>query len=258
MVIWNDILQNDWQLDIVLSSVPLWKYDHDLVPVANASGCLVDYAGARFLLSIAHASIARDEWHFEVQTLKIFEDGRAGTWIQPVTMNFLTEFRLIEETNEVTLPKVVDFTYRKITPQIGSQQNIIFANGAMWTGERKIFQPDFNIKPDHKKKYGFFGQVRFSGVKGTRILFDHQLEDNLTYEGKDGNEFIFKLPHPYGSHKNYQGCSGAPIIDEDGNLIALVSYGLKSTNCIYGIDINRYRAALEIEAGPPLPLPPKQ
>lgn len=251
-------MRDRWQLDVVLSSVPLWKYDKYTVPIANASGCLIDYAGSRFLLSIAHASIARDEWHFEGQTLVIHEDGREGTLIHPVKMNFLTEFKLIEGTHEVTKPKLVDFTYRKIPMEMRSKQVIRFADGAIWMDERKVFKPDFDIKPSAGKKYGFFGQVRFSGLQGAQIVFEHQLEDNLKYIGKNGDEFVFQLPHPYGSHKNYQGCSGAPIIDEDGNLIALVSYGLKSTNCIYAIDINRYRAALDIEAGPPLPPPPKK
>jgi hypothetical protein len=257
MVLWNEIYNNEWKQQIVLASIPLWKYDANLFPLANASGCLIDYAGSRFLLSIAHASIAVDEWNFEVETLNISDNGEAGTKIQPFSMQFLTEASLLDKTINFTKPKIADFTYKRISKELDSRHDVLFADGRIMTAKRTIFTPKFDRIPSMDKRYGFFGQVRFAGVEGQRIVFDHRLEDNLKYVGKQGHEFVFELPHPYGSHKNYQGCSGAPIIDEDGELIGLVSYGLKTTNCIYATDINRYRAALDIEAGPPLPKPPK-
>ena len=257
MNLWEEIYMDDWKQQIVLASVPLWKYNAQQFPLANASGCLIDYKGARFILSIAHASIAGDEWNFEVQTTKTWEDGTVGTLIQPINMQFLTEFHLLENKTDFTEPKVVDFTYLKIKKEIESLQIIPFSDGSAAMAKRTVFTPNFEKKPDERKRYGFYGQVRFSGVEGKRIVFENRLEDNLEYIGKQGHEYVFKLPHPYGSHKNYQGCSGAPIIDEDGELVGLVSYGLKETNCIYATDINRYRAALDIEAGPPLPKAPK-
>ena len=251
--LWGEISNSEWKQSIVLSSVPLWKYNDQNVPIANASGCLIDYLGCRFLLSIAHSSIAKDVWHFEVASLHIYENGEKGTCIQPFQMDWLEEFSLIEETYELTESKLVDFTYKKIRSDLGSHHGLCFTQDDQILGaDRTVFKPDFNIKPSNNINYGFYGQVRFKGVSGNKILFDYQLEDKLSYIGKEGDLFVFKLPHPYGSHANYQGCSGAPIIDENGNLVSLVSFGRKSTNCIYGIDINRYRAALDIEAGPSL------
>lgn len=253
MVTWSEILGNDWLESIAASSVPLWKYDKNQFPLANASGCMVDYAGERFLISIAHASIATDEWTFEVKTVDVY-NGEVCTCIQPINMQFLTQFNLGENENQLTEPKIVDFTYRKIPKDLFSIQSIRFADGTLISAQRSVFVPDLEIKPSIEKKYGFFGQVRFNGVIGKRIVFENRLEHDLAYTGRDGDFYVFKLSHPYGSHNGYKGCSGAPIIDEDGNLVCLVSFGKKSTNSIYGIDIHKYMAALQIEANPP----PKQ
>lgn len=240
------ILGNKWKEDIVLSSIPLWKYENEM-PIANAAGCLINYKGKIFILSIAHASIAESEWNVEVKAVDEI-NGELTTVYQPVNMQCLSEFRLNPKTNDFTEPKIVDFTYKTVPDNFTSTDCLGFINkNELLQSKRTIFSPNFDYEPSKDKKYGFYGKVKFNGVKGKFMDFEHRLESELEYIGKENEFLVFKLPHKYGSHKNYIGCSGAPIIDEENNVTALVSYGLKSTNCIYGIDISKYRAALEIE-----------
>jgi hypothetical protein len=247
MDLYNQIYGDSWKENIVLASVPLWKYN-GIMPIANASGCIVEYAGAKFLLSIAHATIADSEWCMEIKSVDSI-GGIPTTVLQPVMMNSLREVRFIPEKNDFTEIKIVDFTYRKLPSSLTSDHVIaIVGDQQVISAERTIFKTDFEVIPDTKKRYGFYGNVNFSGVKGRRIVFEHRLEYDLSYIKTEGEYHVFKLPHKYGAHSNYQGCSGAPIIDSDNNIVALVAFGERSTNSIYGIDISKYKATLEIEA----------
>jgi len=236
--------QHVWATNILLSSIPLWKYENG-IPTANASGCLVDYCGGRFILSVAHATIAKSEWIFEVKTMEEFE-GVMQSILQPIKMNSLSQFKMLNKKGGFTKPKIAEFTY-KMLPEDFSSTHVIFDAGNLRSTHRTVFAPTFEKKPSKNMRYGFYGQTRFRGVVGNSIICKPRLEKNLKYVGKQGDYFKFELPHKYGSHENYLGCSGAPIIDEENNVVALVTFGEKSSNCIFGIDISRYRAALEIE-----------
>ena len=65
MYLMSQIYGNQWKENIVLSCVPLWKFENE-IPIANAGGCLVNYKNTKFILSIAHATIAESEWNIEV------------------------------------------------------------------------------------------------------------------------------------------------------------------------------------------------
>jgi hypothetical protein len=53
----------------------------------------------------------------------------------------------------------------------------------------------------------------------------------------------------YPGHEYFKGCSGAPILDSDGKLVALVCMGVPAVNSIYGVSVKRYKAALDILVG---------
>lgn len=235
-----------WKENIVLSSIPLYKYKNS-IPIANASGCLINYKGKLFIISIAHSSIAESTWNIGVNDVEE-KDGELGTTFQPVDMQSLSQFELIPDSNDFTEPKIVDFTYKKLPNHFKSIHCLGIVNqNELLQSDRTIFSIDRENVPSKSEKYGFYGKVKFKGVSGRNMVFEHRLECDLKYVGKEGDFFLFKLPHRYGSHNNYIGCSGAPIIDTSNNVVAIVSYGLRSTNCIYGIDIRKYKAALEIE-----------
>ncbi len=66
----------------------------------------------------------------------------------------------------------------------------------------------------------------------------------MTYEGKVGDFHAFKLPGEHPGHDYFNGCSGAPIIDVDGNVVALVTEGSISEKRIYGVPIETYLLTL--------------
>jgi len=55
------------------------------------------------------------------------------------------------------------------------------------------------------------------------------------------------MKHP--GHDDFRGCSGAPIIDTKGNVVALVCHGDDASDEIFGISIKDYQLSLDILVG---------
>jgi len=49
----------------------------------------------------------------------------------------------------------------------------------------------------------------------------------------------FKMPENHPGHECFEGCSGAPIIGEDGKVVSLVSGGCVETNEIFGNNLSK-------------------
>ncbi len=49
----------------------------------------------------------------------------------------------------------------------------------------------------------------------------------------------FKMPEKHPGHEWFKGCSGAPIIGEDGKVVSLVSGGCTETNEIFGNNLSK-------------------
>jgi len=69
----------------------------------------------------------------------------------------------------------------------------------------------------------------------------------LTFERSEGDFFVFKLPFPHPGHDSFHGCSGAPIIDSEARVIALLCGGNTQENTVYGISLKKMKAILDIE-----------
>lgn len=75
--------------------------------------------------------------------------------------------------------------------------------------------------------------------------------NNLKYKGEDDDYYIFSLPNNNYEHSNFQGTSGAPILDSNGKLVSLVACGGPSKDSnewiIYGFNLAKYKAMIDIE-----------
>lgn len=227
-----------WINLLKLSSIPLRKIDGDLLPVGIASGCLIDYLGRRVLLSVFHATKRDGNWGIEVR----FEINKGTQIYRPGGFNYLGEMRLGSgKINEI------DFSYVEVSQDLVSYyQEITIDETIQNETPRIVFAPDFSILPSSDELYGFSGQV-LPEMHGTQTLVtQHSICHSLQYIDSENGYHIFKLPFPHPGHKQFEGCSGAPIIDTKGNVVALICYGVKGENTIYGISLAKYKIALDI------------
>lgn len=236
------------------SSVSLVKLDSAGRPVAGgASGCLVDYKGKRYLLTVAHAmregpplslSIRWDSDKRAVMTQQIgkcLSRAAIGT-LQPGSTT-IDDIQMTE----------IDFAYCRYPfnfipefqelDQSGSEK-ILQARPCAIYGEQQL------ASPDPQKSYGFAGHTRPClephpeiEILSTRL----QVCTGLTLVGKNGYFDIFQLPVKHPGHEFFEGCSGAPVIDVDGNLVGLIVKGNTDDSTISAVPINLCTQILDYE-----------
>ena len=172
-----------------------------------------------------------------------FVKGKGAKLYYPGAFNFLAEMTLgIPEIRDV------DFSYTEIPPDVESYFQELTPNGVI-ISERKrtVFRPTFKTFPTKEELYGFSGQIlpEFLPTMGT-LMIEHNTYPGLKYDRTEDSYHVFKLPVEHPGHERFEGCSGAPILDTKGNIVALVCSGNKEKNEIYGISLNKYKVALDI------------
>jgi hypothetical protein len=236
--------KNEWIYRILHSSVPLRQLNKERLPVGIASGCLVDYLGKRILLTVSHATGNQENWAIELCYEKNMD-----TKVYPLgAMHFLKKFSLDDLD-----AKDIDFSYVEVPRDlVPYRQDVHLSGDIMNQAQIEVFKPDFMSEPNEKERYGFSGTVMPSIEKHpSQTYFNTELKvfHNLTYRGKQEDYYIFELPIQHPGHEHFRGCSGAPIIDTQGNVVALVCNGCQKTNRIYGISLRQYKIALDITFG---------
>jgi hypothetical protein len=227
----------NWNKTILLSSVPLRQIGNFGMPINFASGCLIDYNENHILLTVSHATDNNGKWAIEVSA-----KDNLGTQLYKLgTMNFLKSIDLLTEEEEK-----IDFSYTTVPNEILPFYHILDENNKIQKKiPRLIHKINFEYVPCNDKKYGFSGNTMFR--QDDFILQSiNRLVKDLKYVGDEGLFYKFKLPIKHPGHEYFKGTSGAPIIDEDGNVAALVCKGDIYNDIIYGIPLKNYKIFIDI------------
>ena len=241
------------QSKLEVSSVPLAKINDANLPAGFASGCLMDYYGRCLLLTVAHAARKGPPlalalgWEPAMRRMKLWKFGG---------LNFLGRAQLEPgKTFEKMEVAAVDFPYvdvpadlqprlEKIDPHTG---NILESRACTVWPASAIAEPKAGVR------YGFAGHTKPSLEDHSLVAADVKFCCTelrvcfpMSFVGHHEDMCIFQLPVEHPGHDFFQGCSGAPIIDEKGRVVALVCQGSIEDSMIYGISLRRYQFALDI------------
>jgi hypothetical protein len=94
--------------------------------------------------------------------------------------------------------------------------------------------------------YGFSGQVRTEIHGSDQLVSEMVVYPGLLYRGTENGYHTFKLPVRHPGHDAFSGCSGAPIIDTKGRLVALVCSGDTSDDTIVGVSLAKFGIGLDV------------
>lgn len=226
----------DW---ILITSIPLRKIGPNDVPIGNASGCLVNYRGRRFILTASHAvKLGSSDWVIELG----YDEKRGIEIFRPACFLYLGEMTEIAD---------VDFCYAEVPTDIESTFQYLTPLGPKSEKRsRHVFDFTTVKEPDTNEMYGFSGQVHPERHGTHAMVTEMAVYPGLRYNKSNGPFYEFKLPVPHPGHDFFEGCSGAPIVDTEGRLVALVSHGAPESknvipNVIHGIALSRYKFALD-------------
>ncbi len=234
---------------MTLSFVSLKEVDSNNRPIGgNASGCIVEYNNKKFLLTVFHA-VGKGRWGI---CLRWIPERRTVESYLLNNLTFLTEIDIKSFKSTQ-----IDFAVQMIKEKnVEPYFQVIDVNeNIKYEKKITIHRLNFEVEPSKDQLYSFAGLTQSQKIEregDNDIIKQHvTVVKKLKFIKKmDGdNIYVFKLPHPYIDHKFYKGCSGAPILDQNNNIVALVVEGNKDTDEIYGINMNKFKVILDVESG---------
>lgn len=218
-------------------------------PVGFGSCCIIIYRERRFFVSVSHVTDA-DGYNTFLETNQPFDE--RGPIIQPI--EGICYFDQIKVTDDMSLE---DF---ESVLQQGKRLDIAFAeikhDIALLQPEMdfRAFKVEESIKlplymddialPTKEERYGFFGKVRHQ-YNGMQLAMSPTLKHSLTFHRTKGDFYMFLAPQIITDSEDYEGCSGAPILDSQCRIVALACAVYTGTRIIYGFPIQKCKELLD-------------
>src|SRR3546814_8784894 len=117
------------------------------MPDSVASGCIVNFRGLKFVLSVSHATGNCDNWAAELKHVQ----GRGTELYRVGNINFLTEHNIVDGTGED-----VDFSYSQVPADFGAWFQVLDPSGVVQHEEPRAefdfarYEPDPHQTLDRK------------------------------------------------------------------------------------------------------------
>ena len=230
--------QQEWLEWMILTSTPLRKLSEDNMPVGIASGAVLDFRGKRFLLTVSHAvNMENTDW-----VMELGYDEEKGTEVyKPNYFSYIGEINI--KSGKI---KDIDYAYAEIAKDVNPVYQPLTPRGpAAEKMPRHIFTEDDIVEPNTNTVYAFSGQVFPEMHDESGFVTQPTVYPGIKFLRSEGPFHVFTLPVEHPGHDSFKGCSGAPIVDLEHNLVALVCKGFIEDNTIYGISLGRYKFSLE-------------
>jgi hypothetical protein len=228
--------------DVILSGVNLHCLDENNKPISIGTGCIIDMPDCDYLLTVFHVANKKDG---RLAILSEYVEGKGqeyvvlGDFTYQCFINTKTGKRKDIEFAFAKIPYKYDYFYQEISP-------IGIVNRSKRIKKFKLHQ----IKePSVNNNYGFAGHTQPSIIDNYAFQthFIHHLD--YKYNKTEGWAYIFEPPIEHPGHKYYKGYSGAPIVDENNNIVSLVICEDIGKNEIYGIDFEKAMIGFKFEIG---------
>ena len=216
------------------------------------SGCFIEYKGFTLFLTVYHTV---KNYSLNTGIVADFDENK-GVKLLPVGVRPL----IIKGDLKTGKFGDLDFAYVKCATMPECYFFILDELGKMkYKTKRIILQTCLTDIPTKTEKYGFAGFIHGRLLSNSTSKFNVALYqelayyDNLKYKKTNDDYYIFSLPNENYGHDNFQGTSGAPILDSNGNLVSLVACGHPSKDgkewIIYGFNLAKYKTMIDIECG---------
>ena len=227
----------EWLEWVNVTSFPLRRLGDSGTPVEFASGCLIDYRGRRFLLSVQHA-VGKLSTNWVVDLGQSSTTGMA--YYKPNSFNYVAEIKRGE--SEI---RQIDFCYTEVSTDLTGVYQHVTPRGIFDERPRHIFQTNLDDMPAANEIYAFSGEVKPEQHEPDAIAFEKRVYPGLRYARTEGERHVFKLPVDHPGDDHFRGCSGAPIVDQNRRVVALVCCGDVAEGTISGVSLARYKFAFD-------------
>ena len=137
-------------------------------------------------------------------------------------------------------------TFTKLTESIDIKQPAMdFGYFKIDEGNKLMLDLEYATIPKKDKTYSFYGKVR-PKYEGIYLKMIPALQNGLKFHRTNGYFHMFLAPEIIKNKDDYRGCSGAPILDSDGQIVALACKVLENTKIVYGFSIQECMKLIKI------------
>jgi len=229
----------NWPELIKYSTVPLRKLDDNNMPCGIGSGCLFDFKVYRFLLTVFHVAEKSAKWCAQLQ----FNDE-----VQKTEVLYLNEFSFIGDfTQDKKSITDVEFSFHPVPNDLKCFFHHRTRDGkTIELKERPVLTLNDVGEPDKQTYYGFSGEIKPTSIPDLSAFeTEIHIYHGLKYDRFENDRHYFKMPEKHPGHEWFRGCSGAPIIGENGKVVSLVCGGCTEKNEIYGNNLQKCMRTLD-------------
>jgi hypothetical protein len=226
--------------DLLLASIPLVERGSDGLVIGACSAALVRYRERRVILTVAHSTANEGNWgvveRCEPATgqTRLYQLG-AFTYVWKGTIGE-SSLRPVDVAF-VRVPDSLSPIFQRINARTFAVEEEV---------ARYELSTELDLEPRKGTLYGFAGAAEVDMAMRS-VFGDIRTEDSLTLSGSDDDWYYFDLNRPHPGDKYYKGCSGAPILDADLGLVALVAGRRDGTDEIRALRLSRFRSVLDAE-----------
>jgi hypothetical protein len=236
---------------IIRSSIQVFMADpENPKPQVFGSGCLINYLDRLFFISVFHVTNYDLTAFLETN----LPPNEIGPPIQPI--GGLCSFDLFEVTKDMEIKEfedllkkpleTLDVTFAEVKHPITLlQPEMDFGAFKIDAGHKIILSSDNLAIPTKDKTYGFYGKIKHK-YNGKYLEMTPTFKHSLTFHRTNKYFHMFLAPETIVNKEDYEGCSGAPILDSDGNIVALACKILVGSKVIYGFSIQECMKLLKI------------
>ena len=235
---------------IVRSSIQVFLADaKNPKPEGFGSGCIIEYLNRKFFVSVSHVTDLGDLTTF-LETNLPFDE--RGPILQPVGgICYFDQLKVTKEMNledfEAMLEKGkrLDICFAELKEPISLLQpeTDFIAFKVPESNKLPLFMDDAVI-PVKDERYGFYGKIRHD-YEGNKLKMTSTFKHSLKYHRSQDHFHIFLAPKIIKDKEDYEGCSGAPILDSQGRIVALACAIRTGTTMIYGFSIQECKRLLD-------------
>jgi hypothetical protein len=225
-----------------------------MTPESFGSGCIVFYKDRYFLLSVSHVTDLENAAVF-IETNQPPNEDLQTPLYGVGQMCYFDEFTVPnDKLNEINnfedltnFPSnTLDITFCEIKQNVTFlQPEWNFGYCKIEKGDKVFLNLDLAGTPTPGKLFGFCGRVR-QKIEGMWLKSQPTLKLDLEFDGTRGDFHQFISPEIIVDADDYRGCSGSPILDEDGKLVALTSSVMEGGKLIFGFSIEKCKQLLDL------------
>lgn len=223
-------------------------------PLGFGSGCLVSYKNRQFLLSVEHVANIKGAGlcimtYMPTTGLQTSLYSVGSTWYfdqYKLPKNALHQGIATIDDLDKFYDETLDITFCEIKGHVEMiQPEWVFPEFTIYKGPRIALTLETAGAPEKGKEYGFAGSIRHN-VESASIKTVPTMKVGLTYGGRIGMMEYFISPDLIKDADDYRGCSGAPILDEEGKLVALAAIVKTGSKLIFGFSIQECRRLIDV------------